>query len=116
ATSRLSFRTVKPSDAGVPSDPETARRRDEAIRRALLALWIPRMTVTGVRRYKPGTWIAAANLLLRLAEWQFNNLPTEDGSVFGGFTITNILQDVLPALTPTEKGRGAMRSLFRTLV
>lgn len=116
SVSRLTYRTVKPSNAGVPPDPEAAKRRDEAIRRALLALWIPRMTDTGVRRYKPGTWIGAANLLLRLAEWQFDNLPTEDGSVFGGFTITNILQDVLPALAPTEKGRGAMRSLFRTLV
>ncbi|AND89552.1 bll4269 [Bradyrhizobium diazoefficiens USDA 110] len=116
AVSRLSKRTVCPSDAGVPADPSAAERRDEAIRRALLALWLPRMTDTGVRKYKPGPWIDSANLLLRLAEWQFTNLPTEDGSVFGGFTITNILQEVLPALAPRKKGRDAMRALFRILV
>ncbi|WP_407112438.1 tyrosine-type recombinase/integrase [Bradyrhizobium sp. LMG 9283] len=114
--SRLSKRTVKPSIAGVPADPEAAERRDESIRRALLALWLPRMTDTGVRKYKPVPWIDAANLLLRLAEWQFNNMPTEDGSVFGGFTITNILQDVFPALAPTKSGRDGLRALLRILV
>jgi integrase len=113
---RLSKRTVKPSDAGVPTDPPAATRRDEAIRRALLALWLPRMTETGVRKYKPGPWIDNANLLLRLAKWQFENMPTEDSSVFGGFTVTNILQDVLPALAPKERGRKDLRGLFRTLV
>lgn len=116
AVSRLSKRTVRPSNAGVPADPETAKQREEAIRRALLALWLPRMTNTGVRQYKPTPWIGNANLLLRLAEWQFDNLPTEDGSVFGGFTITNILQEVLPALAPKKRARDNLRALFRTLV
>jgi len=116
AVSRLSKRTVKPSNAGVPADPATARQRDEAIRRALLALWLPRMTNTGVRQYKPTPWIGNANMLLRLAEWQFKNLPTEDGSVFGGFTITNILQEVLPALAPKKRARDDLRALFRNLV
>lgn len=116
SVSRQSKRTVKPSIAGIPADPEAAERRDESIRRALLALWLPRMTNTGVRKYKPVTWINAANLLLRLAEWQFNNMPTEDGSVFGGFTITNILQEVFPALAPTKRGRDALRALLHILV
>ncbi|MGY4608591.1 integrase [Bradyrhizobium sp. USDA 4474] len=114
--SRLSKRTVKPSSAGVPAESEAAKTRDEAIRRALLALWLPRMTDTGVRQFKPTPWIDTANLLLRLAEWQFSNLPTEDSSVFGGFTITNILQEVFPALAPTKRGRDDIRALFRHLV
>jgi hypothetical protein len=73
--SRLSKRTVRPSNAGVPADPEAAKRRDEAIRRALLALWLPRLTDTGVRQYKPTSWIDNANLLLRLAEWQLLPAP-----------------------------------------
>jgi integrase len=113
---RLSKRTISPSDAGVPTDPDAAKARDQAIRRTLLALWLPRMTKTGVREYKPSPWISRASLLLRLAKWQFDNLPTDDGSVFGGFTVTNILQHVFPDLAPKERGRKDLRALFRTLV
>jgi integrase len=116
STRRLSFRSIDPADGGQSQDAELSRRRDEAIRRALLALWLPRCTQTGVRQLKPVSWIKHSNLLLRLAAWQFERLATEDGSVFGGLTIANVLAGVFPDIAPTERGRADLRSLLSVLI
>jgi integrase len=116
STQRLSFRSIDPADGGLPQEAELSRRRDEAIRRALLALWLPRSTQTGVRQLKPISWIRHSNLLLGLAAWQLERLPTEDGSVFGGLTIANVLTGVFPHIAPTERGRADLRSLISVLV
>ena len=105
STQRESFRTLQPEQAGTPEDPRAAASRDEAIRRALLALWLPSMTETGVRSPKPTTWVASANLLLRLARWQFDNVPSADGSVFGELTVSVVLTRLFPAMGRSKRAR-----------
>jgi integrase len=116
STRRLSFRIVDPTDGGLPRDAALSHRRDEAIRRALLALWLPRSTRKGVRQLKPTSWIRYSNLLLRLAAWQFEHLLTEDGFVFVGLTVANVLTRIFPELAPTERGRTDLRSLISVLI
>ncbi|MEY9158498.1 integrase [Bradyrhizobium japonicum] len=105
ATRRESFRTVHPGDAGVPNDLRAAASRDEAIRRALFALWLPSMTETGVRAPKPTTWIGYADLVLKIAAWQFANLPSADGSVFGELTVSVVLTRLFPDMGRSKRAR-----------
>uniref|UniRef100_Q07NR7 Phage integrase family protein n=1 Tax=Rhodopseudomonas palustris (strain BisA53) TaxID=316055 RepID=Q07NR7_RHOP5 len=105
STRRVSYRSLHPKNAGIPEDGDAAARRDEAIRRALLALWLPSMTQTGVRSLKPTTWIHFSKLLLKIARWQFDNLPSADGSVFGDLTVSVVLTRLFLDMGRTERAR-----------
>jgi integrase len=97
---RPGSRRFRPAEAGVPSDPALAETRDEHVRRALYALWLPRNTGSGVRLSKPATWRMRTRAFLRFAKWQLKNHPSADGTVFGALT----LLDVLTGLYPTAGG------------
>jgi integrase len=113
---RLSFRAVRPAKAGVPADIAHAARCDEAIRRALLALWLPRLTETGVRQYKAISWIKHANLLLKLLNWRFQNLPSTDGSVFSAFTESIVERQAARAVTKNSRSRSDCHFVLQTLI
>jgi integrase len=97
ATSRhLSRRSVVPAKAGIPDDPTLAAKRDECVRRALYALWLPHNSECGIRENKPTTWQKRAYVFIRLASWQFEHRPSTDGSVFGSLTLRDILTGFYP--------------------
>lgn len=116
ASRRLANRTIDPADGGVPDDPAAAAKRDESIRRALLAMWLPRQTRTGVRKVKPLTWISSARLLLKMAAWQWKTHPSEDGSIFLALTVADVLTGMFPAIARTKRSRDDARALFRILI
>ncbi len=113
---RLSRRTVDPKRAGVPDDAALAASRDESIRRALLALWLPHATMTGIRQSKPTTWLAAAHLLFDVARWQLDNRPSGDGLVFSHLTVSDFLTGIMPSLGRDERRSADIRALMRFLI
>ena len=113
---RLSFRAVRPAKADLPADIAHAARYDEAVRRALLALWLPRVTETGVRQYNAISWIKHANLLLRLVSWRFQNLPSTDGSVFSAFTESIVERQAARAVTKNSRSRSDCHFILQTLI
>jgi GAF domain-containing protein len=114
---RRSFRTLDPAEAGVEKnvDPRSAARRDENIRRALLALWLPHRTETGPRSYKPGSWRSAARLLLRVGAWQAEHRPSNRGTVFTHLTAGDLLEMQL-AVGSHSRQIDNLRSLMRILI
>jgi integrase len=104
-TSRqLSSRSVVPARAGIPFDPRLAAKRDECVRRALYALWLPYVSQSGsIRVPKPNTWWKRAYAFLRLAEWQFHNHPSSDGSVFGQLDLAEVLNGFYPSNRGIER-------------
>lgn len=115
-TQRASNRTVDPAKAGVPTDPKVAAVRDESIRRALLALWLPHATLTGVRQSKPNTWLSGARVLFDIARWQMEHRPSADGSVFSHLTLSDVLTALLPDIGVRERQRAGIRALLRSLI
>ena len=114
--SKPSKRRVKPADAGAPDDPVLAAARDESIRRALLALFLPRIMGNGVRESGPSTWRATAGLLLRMAACQLDHFPSDDGTVFGRFTVQNVLTKLLPAMKASPKTAARCRVVLNILI
>jgi integrase len=113
---RESARTLDPSKAGAPDDPKQAAVRDESIRRALLALWLPHATLTGVRQSKPNTWLRKAWVLFDLAKWQLEHRPSPDGSVFSHLTLGDLLTGLLPAIRAGDRKRADIQMLLRSLI
>jgi hypothetical protein len=95
---RDGIRGLDPSKAGVPEDEEVAAKRDEAVRRALLALWLPQAPNGTILEPKLSTWIRSSGCLMRLARWQFDHCTSSDGSVFGGITLRAPPDEFLPYL------------------
>jgi len=87
----LSSRTFSPAVAGVPDDPAQAKRRDECVRRALYALYLPGNTRMGIRENKPATFRSRARTFLRFAAWQFEHRPSKDGSIFGDLSLADVV-------------------------
>lgn len=114
--SKPSKRRVVPADAGVPVDSLQASVRDESIRRALLALTLPRLMGNGIREPGPSTWRGAAGLLLRMAAWQMKECPSQDGTVFSQFTVANVLTKLLPAMEASDKTAARCRTLLNVLI
>lgn len=113
---RLSSRTVDPRRAGCPSDTSIAERRDEAVRRALLALWLPGLISVRFRAPAPATWINYAQRFLELARWQFDNRPSEDGSIFGGITRSTLHNEILPAIARSDGRRVTVQRTISKIV
>ncbi|MBX9827482.1 MAG: integrase [Xanthobacteraceae bacterium] len=113
---RASARTVDPAKAGIPEDPKIAAARDESIRRALLALWLPHATLTGIRQSKPNTWLLNARVLFDVARWQLKHRPSADGSVFSHLTLSDVLTGLLPGIGGSERRRADVRTLLRSLI
>jgi integrase len=111
-----SNRIFSPADAGIPADPELAAHRDECVRRALYALYLPGNGRTGIKANKPSTFRSRAGAFLRLAAWQFENRPSRDGSVFGDLTLADIVTGFYPAKAKTEKSRPAYTAMLNALV
>ncbi|WP_407116141.1 integrase [Bradyrhizobium sp. LMG 9283] len=102
-TSRhFSRRSVVPARAGTPADSTLAAKRDECVRRALYALWLPHNANSVIVESKPNTWRLRAYAFLRLAEWQFENRPSTDGSVFGNLTLSDVLTGFYPVARGVE--------------
>lgn len=103
-TSRhLSKRSVVPARAGIPADPTLAAKRDECVRRALYALWLPHNGNSIIVESKPNTWWRRAYAFLRLAEWQFENRPSTDGSVFGNLSLSDVVAGFYPVARGDER-------------
>jgi hypothetical protein len=105
-TQRLSFRTIDPSLDGSlhVGTPEQVAARDESVRRAMLMLWLPRLTQTGVRRYKPVPWVHAVQLLLRCVQWQISHRPSQDGSVWSHL-VAQDFDDMQRGVTENDHAR-----------
>jgi integrase len=114
AARRLSKRTIDPSLAGVDPDPSFAKKRDETVRRALLALWLPRKTKKGVHSYKPRSWLSRAHRFLRMCDWQMTNRPTPDGSVLSHLTLADLLtgMDAKPTKRKRDEAQAVVHSLL----
>ncbi|MGY4432728.1 integrase [Bradyrhizobium sp. F1.13.1] len=103
-TSRhLSRRRVIPARAGLPAESALATKRDECVRRALYALWLPHNGNSGIVESKPNTWWQRAYAFLRLAKWQLANRPSMDGSVFGNLSLSDVLTGFYPAARGVER-------------
>jgi integrase len=113
---RDSARQIVPAKAGVPSDPVQAAVRDESIRRALLALFLPRIMGNGVRESGYSTWKARAGTLLRMAAWQLENCPSADGSLFSQFTVANVLTGLYPAMEATPRMKADCQIVLDSLI
>jgi integrase len=115
ATRRESFRIIDltPNVTVHNDKPEILERRDESIRRAMLALLLPRQTQTGIRSYKPTSWIHAVRQLLRIADWQSKHRPSLDGSVFSHLSTADLLA-LYAALD--RNGASRLRRLIRWLI
>jgi hypothetical protein len=113
---RPGSRIMDPKRAGIPVDPVQAARRDECVRRALYALWLPNNTTKGPREKGPATWKARASAFLRLAEWQFENVPSSDGSVFGALTLADILRGLYPSKQCTKGMRREYEMVLSALL
>jgi hypothetical protein len=112
-----SNRIFWPAAAGIPADPELAAHRDECVRRALYALYLPGNTAKkGIKANKPSTFRSRAPAFLRLAAWQFEHRPSRDGSVFGDLTLADIVTGFFPAKAKTEKSRPAYTKMLNALV
>ena len=59
---RLSSRSIVPSRAGIPDDPTLAAKRDECVRRALYALWLPYVSQSGSIRSPEAQYLVEASL------------------------------------------------------
>ena len=105
-----------PARAGVPADPAHAAFRDECVRRAMFALWLPKNGRTGLKEVGPATWRQRTSAFLRLAEWQFENRPSSDGSVFGALTLADILTGLYPAKKCTPDMRRDYEAMLATLL
>ncbi|KQQ11829.1 hypothetical protein ASF53_16845 [Methylobacterium sp. Leaf123] len=116
AVRRLSFRRLDPSFGGQLAVGETchAAMRDESVRRALLALWLPRRTGTGIRAYKPASWLQHARRLLRAVAWQVRCRPSRDGNVWRHLTLPD-LRAMEDELCLNGGRRADVRNLFRDL-
>jgi hypothetical protein len=90
--------------------------REENIRRALLAVWLPKLTLTGVRQSKPNSWLRNARIVLKIASWQEMNRPTQDGVVFGHLTLGDVVTGLLPDTASNERTRQDVRAIFRFLI
>lgn len=116
---RLSFRSVYLTRALSKRSPRNAgqvAKADETVRRTLLALWLPRQTNTGVRRYKPSSWIGTAGLVVRVANWVLDNRPSIDGSLWSHLLAADWLS-IQEALAPgSEYRRQSIRTLVRWLI
>jgi integrase len=86
-----SRRKAVPARAGVPTETALAAKRDECVRRALYALWLPHNANSVIVESKPNTWSLRANAFLRLAEWQLANRPSLDGSVFANLLLSDVV-------------------------
>jgi len=113
---RASNRTIDPADAGVPGDSVQATNRDENVRRILLTLWLPHMSLTGVRQFKPRSWLGAARLFLELAAWQLTHRPSQDGSILSGLKLEDILTGLFPSIARSRRKRDNIQSLLRKLI
>ncbi|OSI73299.1 tyrosine-type recombinase/integrase [Bradyrhizobium canariense] len=104
-TSRhFSSRSVVPARAGHPADRTLAAKRDECVRRCLYALWLPHVSQSGnIRAPKPNTWWQRAYAFLRFAEWQLQNHPSTDGSVFGKVKLLDVLNGFYPSNRGIER-------------
>lgn len=107
---------IVPARAGVPVDPVHAAVRDESIRRALLALFLPRLMGNGLRETGYSTWKARAGTLLRMAAWQFKHCPLDDGTVFSRFTIANVLTGLYPAMEATPGMKADCQVVLNSLI
>jgi hypothetical protein len=107
---------VTPAKAGIPEDARAAELRDESVRRALLALWLPQAPSGTVRQPKVSTWLRRAGELLRIARWQFDNYPSEDGSVFSRITMQDLLVSFFPTLDVNEDTREGYARVLNILV
>lgn len=113
---RPGSRCITPRKAGVPSDPHLAAVRDESVRRALHALWLPRIMGNGVRESKPATWKARAGTLLRMAAWQLDKCPSQDGTVFSQFTVQNLLTGLYPDVEATPRMKADFETVLNSLI
>lgn len=111
-----SARQFKPARAGIPANPELASFRDECVRRTLYALLLPRNSGRGIQENRPSTWKARASAYLRIAEWQFANCPSEDGSVFGAMTLADLLTRFYPEKGKTPSSKREYEMVLRALI
>lgn len=116
ATRRLSFRTIDPGvvRSWTTDLPGAEGKRDESVRRALLALWLPRRTDTGIREYAPSSWLSRARLLLRAVNWQVAQRPSDDGCVWSHLTVQDLRALIINASTG-ERTRTDVYALLRWL-
>ena len=114
---RLSYRTIS---IRVPtSDPRNPSAEpfpeEESIRRTLFALWFPRNTLTGVRRYNPTSWLNAVGMVLRLAEWILANRRSGGPLLWSHLTVADWVS-AQAAVASTSKMRSRLRAVVRWLV
>lgn len=112
---RLSNRTLDLAGLG-PScaDDEASARWDESLRKSVLAVWLPRRTNTGIRSYKPTSWLTTVRYMIRAAEWQRKNRPDASGSIWSHLTPTDVLA-MQAEMFDGEKGRTEISKVMRWL-
>ncbi len=114
-TRRLSHRTVNMA-VFRQADPvsKSQQRWDESFRRSVLALWLPRLTHSGLRTYKPSSWLSAVQHLMRAAKWQLQERPHPDGLLWSHLEIRDFLA-MQAAVSDSEQNRNLVRRIVRWL-
>lgn len=102
---RLSSRTI---------DPFISTELDETIRRSLFALALPRQTRTGIRRFKPTSWLSCARKTLRMAQWVANNHPSKNGRFWSNLSV-NDWQTIFVGVSDSEEVRTTFASIIHML-
>lgn len=84
---RTGERTIEPRSTIPPSWPEAVvELREQAVRRCLLALWLPHRHGTYHRAYKATSWLGACRRVLKMARWQAERAEEPTSVIFSGMS------------------------------
>lgn len=96
ATRRDSWRRLEICDDDGVVFPASSLQ-GQSLRRSLVALALPRRTLTGIRSYKPSSWMSTSRVLMRLARLAIATFPSTTGSIWSHLDGAgwNAVKDVL---------------------
>lgn len=110
-------RKLDPSLDGLLKPDESAAdaRREEAMRRCLLVLWLPHSTTRGVRVLKPSSWLSYSWKLMRMVTWTLQKFPSWDGTLFSHLSPDQVAVVVSEFEDPNKRTTRQYGRVFRYL-